>query len=206
MSTPPNQSTKGEESTSEPSRKKGTRKKRRQDLSLQVPPEVPQYLVIQSSSVFKPYERPATISKHDSSKSLLTLEVIGKEKSNQTRKNLLKSLTASIIQTYKQCSSEFRYTNPKLVLTKPATPDQHNSKDNIDGNLILTVDDLLADRYLVKDVLGCGTFGQVARCEDTKDGGKNIAVKIIKNKRAYLKQAEVETKMLELVCFLEKLF
>jgi dual specificity protein kinase YAK1 len=207
-------------------RKTGTRKKRRQpfedpqtlQIQAQIPYGKPSYIVIEPSSVFIPYVRPqkneqegatqiSPPSKQNSNKSLLTLEVIGdtnaqSPKSNKTypSQNILKSLTVGITLKYKLCSADFKYTNPKLVLTKPSTPStENNGKDNIDGNLILTVDDMLNDRYCVKDVLGCGTFGQVARCEDTKDGGKQVAVKIIKNKRAYLKQAEVETHMLQIL-------
>lgn len=194
-----------------PTRKKRQKKRRQsiieQTLSVQTNIyEKPSYLVIEPSSVFLPYKRESTQTntKKNSNKSLLTLEVIGenntpKNEKTYARQNVLKSLTVGIILKYKLCSSDFKYTNPKLVLTKPSTPVENRGKDNVDGNLILTVDDMLNDRYCVKDVLGQGTFGQVARCEDTKEGCKQVAVKIIKNKRAYLKQAEVETAMLETV-------
>ncbi|KAL0487101.1 serine/threonine-protein kinase yak [Acrasis kona] len=167
--------------------------------------------IISPSSVFVPYikKSDSTSNKQNCSKSLLTLQVTNtapipqEEKSSKKKtyasQNILKSLTVGITLQYKLCSPDFKYTTPKLILTKPSTPTEPNGKDNADGNLILTVDDMLNDRYCVKDVLGQGTFGQVARCEDTKDGGKQVAVKIIKNKRAYLKQAEVETRMLELL-------
>lgn len=52
-------------------------------------------------------------------------------------------------------------------------------------------------RYIVRDLLGQGTFGQVFRCEDTQMGNKQVAVKIIKNKRAYVRQATMEKKVLQ---------
>lgn len=53
-------------------------------------------------------------------------------------------------------------------------------------------------RYLVKDVLGHGTFGQVAKCwvAETKSF---VAVKIIKNHPAYYQQALVEVSILTMV-------
>jgi serine/threonine protein kinase len=53
-------------------------------------------------------------------------------------------------------------------------------------------------RYLVLDILGQGTFGQVVKCR--KIGTDQlVAIKIVKNKRAYFNQGLVETKILEQV-------
>lgn len=43
------------------------------------------------------------------------------------------------------------------------------------------------DRYIVRDMLGQGTFGQVVRClrEDTRE---EVAVKVIKNQTAFYHQ------------------
>lgn len=49
----------------------------------------------------------------------------------------------------------------------------------------------------MKDLLGTGTFGQVARCEDLQSVGKHVAVKIIKNKPAYRRQAMIEIQILD---------
>jgi serine/threonine protein kinase len=53
-------------------------------------------------------------------------------------------------------------------------------------------------RYIVKDMLGQGTFGQVAKCwkEDTEE---YVAVKVIKNQPAYYHQAFVEISVLKTV-------
>ena len=45
-------------------------------------------------------------------------------------------------------------------------------------------------RYVVKDVLGSGTFGQVVRCT-CETGGETVAVKVIKNLPAYYQQVLV---------------
>jgi dual specificity protein kinase YAK1 len=63
---------------------------------------------------------------------------------------------------------------------------------------ILTV---LRNRYLILDVLGQGTFGQVVKCQNLKTG-EVVAVKVIKNKTAYFNQSMMEVSVLDLVCSL----
>jgi serine/threonine protein kinase len=61
-------------------------------------------------------------------------------------------------------------------------------------NLICRVnDELQAPRtsYVVLDLLGQGTFGQVFRCQDARTR-KIVAVKVVKNKPAYRAQANIE--------------
>lgn len=53
-------------------------------------------------------------------------------------------------------------------------------------------------RYIVKDVLGHGTFGQVAKCW-VAETNSFVAVKIIKNQPAYYQQALVEVSILRTV-------
>ncbi|MBA0554978.1 hypothetical protein Golob_014048, partial [Gossypium lobatum] len=50
-------------------------------------------------------------------------------------------------------------------------------------------------RYIVKNVLGHGTFGQVAKCW-VPETSSFVAVKIIKNQPAYYRQALVEVSVL----------
>ncbi|RVW19602.1 Dual specificity protein kinase YAK1-like [Vitis vinifera] len=50
-------------------------------------------------------------------------------------------------------------------------------------------------RYIIKDILGHGTFGQVAKCWVTETNSFT-AVKIIKNQPAYYQQALVEVSIL----------
>jgi len=48
-------------------------------------------------------------------------------------------------------------------------------------------------RYTVMEMLGQGTFGQVAACY-SESHGCSVAVKVIKNQPAYYHQARVEVK------------
>lgn len=58
-------------------------------------------------------------------------------------------------------------------------------------------------RYLILDVLGQGTFGQVVKCQNMKTH-EIVAVKVVKNKPAYFNQSMMEVTILELVSLLLK--
>lgn len=67
--------------------------------------------------------------------------------------------------------------------------------DDERGDYNIIIGDHLAYRYEVCDVLGKGSFGQVVRCIDHKEGGV-VAVKIIRNKKRFHQQALVEVGIL----------
>lgn len=56
----------------------------------------------------------------------------------------------------------------------------------------------LRNRYLILDVLGQGTFGQVVKCQNLKTQ-EVVAVKVIKNRTAYFNQSMMEVSVLDLV-------
>jgi len=108
------------------------------------------------------------------------------------------------------------------VLTKPSKGCKNDGYDNEDSDYILYVNDILGseetghksvlrnskatqmltsyrNRYLILDVLGQGTFGQVVKCQNLKTG-EVIAVKVVKNKTAYFNQSMMEVSVLDLVC------
>ncbi|KAK4480578.1 hypothetical protein RD792_013656 [Penstemon davidsonii] len=105
------------------------------------------------------------------------------------RRPLVVRLTKDIVEIYQKCNPQFRYTeelNPKRFLTSPSAGLLNDGCDNANSDLILTVNysmvnsetkrrmhrilepftiELFIDvRYIVKDILGHGTFGQVAKC------------------------------------------
>lgn len=53
-------------------------------------------------------------------------------------------------------------------------------------------------RYLILDILGQGTFGQVVKCQNMKTH-EIVAVKVVKNKPAYYNQSMMEVTILDLV-------
>lgn len=59
--------------------------------------------------------------------------------------------------------------------------------------------DYCRNRYLILDVLGQGTFGQVVKCQNLKTQ-EVVAVKVVKNRTAYFNQSMMEVSVLDLVC------
>jgi serine/threonine protein kinase len=57
------------------------------------------------------------------------------------------------------------------------------------------------NRYLILDVLGQGTFGQVVKCQNLKTQ-EVVAVKVVKNRTAYFNQSMMEVSVLDLVIHL----
>jgi dual specificity protein kinase YAK1 len=54
------------------------------------------------------------------------------------------------------------------------------------------------NRYLILDVLGQGTFGQVVKCQNLKTQ-EVVAVKVVKNRTAYFNQSMMEVSVLDLL-------
>lgn len=105
------------------------------------------------------------------------------------------------------------------MLTKPSKPAHNEGYDNEDYDYILYVNDLLGgedghksassrsppacmltafSRYLILDILGQGTFGQVVKCQNIRTH-EIVAVKVVKNKPAYFNQSMMEVTILEML-------
>ncbi|KAL1748731.1 kinase-like domain-containing protein [Schizophyllum fasciatum] len=117
----------------------------------------------------------------------------------------LRQLTTNILETYHICNPQFRYEaahNPRRVLTKPSKPSHNDGYDNEDYDYILYVNDWLGTeeghKYLILDILGQGTFGQVVKCQNMKTH-EIVAVKVVKNKPAYFNQSMMEVTILDLL-------
>ena len=113
----------------------------------------------------------------------------------------IKQLVVNILQTYRQIKPQYIYKEePKpLNLTEPCEGVNNNGKDNEDHFLIIYVNDIIKSQkaeYRIIRLLGQGISGQVFEAEAN---GEGYALKIIKNKPAYLKQATIELKILELL-------
>ncbi|KAI0082061.1 kinase-like protein [Panus rudis PR-1116 ss-1] len=117
----------------------------------------------------------------------------------------VRQLTTNIVETYHICNPQFKYEsahNPRRVLTKPSKPAHNDGYDNEDYDYILYVNDWLGNdedhKYLILDILGQGTFGQVVKCQNMKTH-EVVAVKVVKNKPAYFNQSMMEVTILELL-------
>nr|XP_043614835.1 dual specificity protein kinase YAK1 homolog [Erigeron canadensis] len=119
------------------------------------------------------------------------------------KRPLVSRLTKDLVETYRICNPQFKYLeelNPKRFLTSPSAGVLNDGHDNANSDLILTVNQALVNsethrRYIVKDILGQGTFGQVAKCW-VAELDRFVAVKVIKNQPAYYQQALVEVSIL----------
>ena len=92
--------------------------------------------------------------------------------------------------------------NPKRDLTYPSEGVLNNGFDNVDSDYILRVSDFImtpeGKEYEIHDLMWKGTFGQVVKCE-CKLTKEMVAVKVIKNKKAFKNQGVVEIKILDIV-------
>ncbi|PKA52178.1 Serine/threonine-protein kinase AFC2 [Apostasia shenzhenica] len=146
---------------------------------------------------FRPYD-PFQESPASSSKS--------KNIQNVSYSHLVTRLTKDIAKTFQICNPKFTYSevlNPKRFLSNPSVGVLNDGCDNEDNDLILHVNSVLINmgskqRYIVKDLLGHGTFGQVAKCW-VSETDSFVAVKIIKNQPAYYQQALVEVSILSML-------
>ncbi|KAJ2771833.1 serine/threonine protein kinase, CMGC, dual-specificity, partial [Coemansia nantahalensis] len=68
--------------------------------------------------------------------------------------------------------------------------------DDERGDYIIHLHDHMLYRYELLEVLGKGSFGQVLRARDHKTGDV-VAIKIIRNRKRFHHQAQVEVKLLE---------
>ena len=74
---------------------------------------------------------------------------------------------------------------------------EHNfGYDDEKGDYKIINNDHIGFRYEIKSFLGKGSFGTALKCFDHKTG-KEVAVKVVKNKKKYYYQAGIELKILQ---------
>ena len=113
--------------------------------------------------------------------------------------------TIGLIECFSSYDPSFAYDkslNPRRVLTKPSRPVHNNGYDNEKWDYILYVNDIIGNeegrKYVILDLLGQGTFGQVVKCINLKTR-ELCAVKVIKNQPAYFNQSMMEVTVLEML-------
>ena len=70
--------------------------------------------------------------------------------------------------------------------------------DDENHDYIVRPGEVWLERYTIDCLIGKGSFGQVVKAFDHIDGDY-VAIKIIKNKRPFLSQAQIEVRLLELM-------
>ena len=120
-------------------------------------------------------------------------------------KIFLSSVTVNLLGTFQSCEANYLYDltqSPRRVLTHPSEPVYNSGFDNEKWDYIIHFNDIIGEmeghRYLVLDLLGHGTFGQVVKCQNAKTK-EFVAVKVIKNQRAYFNQSVNEVEILNLL-------
>uniref|UniRef100_A0A914DLY1 Dual specificity tyrosine-phosphorylation-regulated kinase mbk-1 n=1 Tax=Acrobeloides nanus TaxID=290746 RepID=A0A914DLY1_9BILA len=92
----------------------------------------------------------------------------------------------------------------QLIPTAPPAPPQeaivaqNNVYDDENHDYIIRIGEVFNYRYRIESSIGKGSFGQVARAYDMVDE-ELVAIKIIKNKKAFHDQAQIEIRLLELM-------
>ena len=126
----------------------------------------------------------------------------------RSSESLLLRSTVALSTTFSRCGTMHNGTSgtpqeqKSLVITVPSLGITNGGLDNENCDLIIHVDDVFKSscgyNYKVVDLLGQGTFGQVARCL-CQETGETVAVKVIKNQAAYYNQACMEVRILQML-------
>lgn len=102
----------------------------------------------------------------------------------------LRKLSVNLISTYKRINEVY------YEAKRARKENYNNGYDDEKCDLIIRWGERWQDRYLIKGLLGKGSFGQVAEAYDETLQEK-VAIKVIKNKTAFRNQARIEIKLLE---------
>ncbi|WAR04111.1 DYR1A-like protein [Mya arenaria] len=122
----------------------------------------------------------------------------------------LRKLSVDLIKTYKHIN-EVYYAKKKRRAAPGAQGDESGHKkgkvnvhayndgyDDPNHDYIVNPGEKWLDRYEIDSLIGKGSFGQVVKAYDHADQ-EPVAIKIIKNKKPFLNQAQIEVKLLELM-------
>uniref|UniRef100_A0A674B544 Dual specificity tyrosine-phosphorylation-regulated kinase 1A n=1 Tax=Salmo trutta TaxID=8032 RepID=A0A674B544_SALTR len=118
----------------------------------------------------------------------------------------LRKLSIDLIKTYK-CINEVYYAKKKRRHQQGQGDDSSHKKerkvfndgyDDDNYDYIVKNGEKWMDRYEIDSLIGKGSFGQVVKAYDRVEQ-EWVAIKIIKNKKAFLNQAQIEVRLLELM-------
>ncbi|XP_042148945.1 dual specificity tyrosine-phosphorylation-regulated kinase 1B isoform X1 [Ixodes scapularis] len=118
----------------------------------------------------------------------------------------LRKLSVDLIKTYKHIN-EVYYAKKKRRAQQPQGEDQSHKKerklynegfDDDNHDYIIRNGERFLDRYEIDSLIGKGSFGQVVKAYDREEQCF-VAIKIIKNKKPFLNQAQIEVKLLEMM-------
>uniref|UniRef100_A0A182Q465 dual-specificity kinase n=1 Tax=Anopheles farauti TaxID=69004 RepID=A0A182Q465_9DIPT len=118
----------------------------------------------------------------------------------------LRKLSVDLIKTYKHIN-EVYYAKKKRRAQQTQGEDTSHKKerklyndgyDDENHDYIIKNGEKFLDRYEIDSLIGKGSFGQVVKAFDHEERCQ-VAIKIIKNKKPFLNQAQIEVKLLEMM-------
>ncbi|XP_067011355.2 serine/threonine-protein kinase minibrain isoform X3 [Anabrus simplex] len=118
----------------------------------------------------------------------------------------LRKLSVDLIKTYKHIN-EVYYAKKKRRAQQTQGEDSSHKKerklyndgfDDDNHDYIIKNGEKFLDRYEIDSLIGKGSFGQVVKAFDHEEQCQ-VAIKIIKNKKPFLNQAQIEVKLLEMM-------
>ncbi|KAL7297343.1 hypothetical protein TKK_0009735 [Trichogramma kaykai] len=118
----------------------------------------------------------------------------------------LRKLSVDLIKTYKHIN-EVYYAKKKRRAQQMQGEDGSHKKerklyndgwDDDNHDYIIKNGEKFLDRYEIDSLIGKGSFGQVVKAFDHEEQSQ-VAIKIIKNKKPFLNQAQIEVRLLEMM-------
>ncbi|XP_022656961.1 serine/threonine-protein kinase minibrain-like [Varroa jacobsoni] len=118
----------------------------------------------------------------------------------------LRRLSVDLIKTYKHIN-EVYYTKKKqrrAAQQQQAVQMEADAKEDASGfddendDYIVSKGQVFVGRYTIDCLIGKGSFGQVVKAYDNEEK-KYVAIKIIKNKKAFYNQAQIEIRLLDMM-------
>ncbi|XP_037073079.1 serine/threonine-protein kinase minibrain-like [Pollicipes pollicipes] len=116
----------------------------------------------------------------------------------------LRKLSVDLIKTYKHIN-EVYYTTKRRQQSqrdegghKKERRLYNDGYDDDNHDYVIKNGEKFLDRYEIDSLIGKGSFGQVVKAYDHEEQC-HVAIKIIKNKRCFLNQAQIEVRLLEMM-------
>ena len=110
-------------------------------------------------------------------------------------------LSVRLIDTYKRVNEIYYEAKARRLreqVDKAKGGVYNDGYDDINHDYILQGNELFGERYIIKDKVGQGSFGQVV-CAYDQETRREVAIKIIKSRRPFMLQAQTEIELLTLM-------
>ncbi|XP_053208847.1 serine/threonine-protein kinase minibrain-like [Panonychus citri] len=120
----------------------------------------------------------------------------------------LRKLSVDLIKTYKRINEMYYAKKKRRAQQNQGEDDNTTHKkerklhndghDDENHDYIVRPGERFSDRYEIDSLINKGSFGQVVKAYDIKEKC-HVAIKIIKNKKPFLNQAQIEVKLLDMM-------